>query len=300
MKNQSSQNLFMIEPEVFYSNNQTIDSNHYQFKNEDGSLDLDQITDSALTEFNNLKNEIEKHGIKVTFMKGISDCPDHIFPNWFITFEDKTFQLVSMRAENRRLEKTKEMIDFLASEYTLNGDLTEFEKKDMFLEATSSMVFDRVNRIVYAAISPRTNEELTKKWCHENNYELVLFDTLSHKGSSIYHTDVLMYVGQKVIGICFDVILPQYRELVRNKVSKYHDIFEINEEQIIDFCGNSLEAKNDKDEYFLIMSSRAFNALTKDQKITLSKYYKNIIHSDLTTIEKYGGGSARCMLNELF
>ena len=81
MKNQSSQNLFMIEPEVFYSNNQTIDSNHYQFKNEDGSLDLDQITDSALTEFNNLKNEIEKHGIKVTFMKGISDCPDHIFPN---------------------------------------------------------------------------------------------------------------------------------------------------------------------------------------------------------------------------
>ena len=300
MKNQSSQNLFMIEPEVFYSNNQTIDSNHYQFKNEDGSLDLDQITNSALTEFNNLKNEIEKHGIKVTFMKGISDCPDHIFPNWFITFEDKTFQLFSMRAENRRLEKTKEMIDFLASKYALNGDLTEFEKKDMFLEATSSMVFDRVNRIVYAAISPRTNEELTKKWCHENNYELVLFDTLSHKGSSIYHTDVLMYVGQKVIGICFDVILPQYRELVRNKVSKYHDIFEINEEQITDFCGNSLEAKNDKDEYFLIMSSRAFNALTKDQKITLSKYYKNIIHSDLTTIEKYGGGSARCMLNELF
>ncbi len=300
MKNQSSQNLFMIEPEVFYSNNQTIDSNHYQFKNEDGSLDLDQITDSALTEFNNLKNEIEKHGIKVTFMKGISDCPDHIFPNWFITFEDKTFQLFSMRAENRRLEKTKEMIDFLASKYKLNGDLTEFEKKDMFLEATSSMVFDRVNRIVYAAISPRTNEELTKKWCHENNYELVLFDTLSHKGSSIYHTDVLMYVGQKVIGICFDVILPQYRELVRNKVSKYHDIFEINEEQITDFCGNSLEAKNDKEEYFLIMSSRAFNALTKDQKITLSKYYKNIIHSDLTTIEKYGGGSARCMLNELF
>jgi hypothetical protein len=87
---------------------------------------------------------------------------------------------------------------------------------------------------------------------------------------------------------------------VRRRVSKYHDIFEINEEQITDFCGNSLEAKNDKDEFFIIMSSRAFNALTQDQKTTLSKYYKNIIHSDLTTIEKYGGGSARCMLNELF
>ena len=300
MKNQSSQNLFMIEPEVFYSNDQTIDSNHYQFKNDDGSLELDQIKDNALNEFNNLKSEIEKHGIEVTSMKGISDCPDHIFPNWFITFEDKTFQLFSMRAENRRLEKTKEMVDFLASKYKLNGDLSDFEKKDMFLEATSSMVFDRVNRIVYAAISPRTNEELTKKWCNDNNYELVLFETESHKGDAIYHTDVFMYVGQKIIGICFDVILPQYRRMVKEKVRRFHDVFEIEKNQILDFCGNSLEARNDFDEYFLIMSSRAFNALNKSQKEKLSKYYKKIIHSDLTTIEKYGGGSARCMLNELF
>jgi len=300
MKKQSSQNLFMIEPEVFYSNDQTIDSNHYQFKNDDGSLELDQITNNALNEFNNLKTEIEKQGIEVTSMKGISDCPDHIFPNWFITFEDKTFQLFSMRAENRRLEKTKEMIDFLASKYTLNGDLTEFEKKDMFLEATSSMVFDRVNRIVYAAISPRTNKELTKKWCDDNNYELVLFETESHKGYAIYHTDVFMYVGQKIIGICFDVILPQYKQMVKEKVKRFHDVFEIEKNQILDFCGNSLEARNVSDEYFLIMSSRAFNALRDDQKEKLSKYYKKIIHSDLTTIEKYGGGSARCMLNELF
>ena len=300
MKNQSSQNLFMIEPEVFYSNDQTIDSNHYQFKNDDGSLELDQIKVNALNEFNNLKSEIEKHGIAVTAMKGISDCPDHIFPNWFITFEDKTFQLFSMRAENRRLEKTKEMVDFLASKYRLNGDLSDFEKKDMFLEATSSMVFDRVNRIVYAAISPRTNEELTKKWCRDNNYELVLFETESHKGDAIYHTDVFMYVGQKIIGICFDVILPQYRRMVKEKVRRFHDVFEIEKNQILDFCGNSLEARNNSDEYFLIMSSRAFNALNNSQKEKLSNYYKKIIHSDLTTIEKYGGGSARCMLNELF
>ena len=300
MKNQSSQNLFMIEPEVFYSNDQTIDSNHYQFKNDDSSLELNQIKDNALNEFNNLKSEIEKHGIEVTSMKGISDCPDHIFPNWFITFEDKTFQLFSMRAENRRLEKTKEMVDFLASKYKLNGDLSDFEKKDMFLEATSSMVFDRVNRIVYAAISPRTNEELTKKWCSDNNYELVLFETESHKGDAIYHTDVFMYVGQKIIGICFDVILPQYRQMVKEKVRRFHDVFEIEKNQILDFCGNSLEARNDSNEYFLIMSSRAFNALNDGQKEKLSKYYKKIIHSDLTTIEKYGGGSARCMLNELF
>jgi len=299
MKKQSTNHIFMIEPEVFYSNEQTIDSNHYQLKN-DSNEDIAIIKENALREFHNLKKEIEKNNILVKSMKGIHECPDHIFPNWFITFDDKTFQLFSMNAENRRLEKTTEMINYLSQEYTLTSDLSEYEEKGEFLEATSSMVFDRVNRVVYAAVSPRTNKELTIKWCNKNNYELVLFDTNSHKGSSIYHTDVLMYVGQKVIGICFEVILPEYRDMVRDKVSRYHDIFEINESQIKDFCGNSLEAHNDSNEFFLIMSSRAFNALSDAQKNQLSKYYKSIIHTDLTTIEKYGGGSARCMLNELF
>jgi len=289
----------MIEPEVFYSNEQTIDSNHYQLKN-DSNEDIAIIKENALREFHNLKKEIENNNILVKSMKGIHECPDHIFPNWFITFDDKTFQLFSMNAENRRLEKTTEMINYLSQEYTLTSDLSEYEEKGEFLETTSSMVFDRVNRVVYAAVSPRTNKDLTIKWCKENDYELVLFDTNSHKGSSIYHTDVLMYVGQKVIGICFEVILPEYRDMVRDKVSRYHDIFEINESQIKDFCGNSLEAHNDSNEFFLIMSSRAFNALSDAQKNQLSKYYKSIIHTDLTTIEKYGGGSARCMLNELF
>ena len=299
MKKQSTNHIFMIEPEVFYSNEQTIDSNHYHLKN-DSNEDIAIIKENALREFHNLKKEIENNNILVKSMKGIHECPDHIFPKWYITYDNKTFQLFSMNAENRRLEKTTEMINYLSQEYTLTSDLSEYEEKGEFLEATSSMVFDRVNRVVYAAVSPRTNKDLTIKWCKENDYELVLFDTNSHKGSSIYHTDVLMYVGQKVIGICFEVILPKYRDMVRDKVSRYHDIFEINESQIKDFCGNSLEAHNDSNEFFLIMSSRAFNALSDAQKNQLSKYYKSIIHTDLTTIEKYGGGSARCMLNELF
>ena len=299
MKNQSTSHLFMIEPEVFYSNEQTLESNHYQYKN-DKTIDTDDIKKKALIEFHALKEQIELNGISVTSMKGISECPDHIFPNWFITFEDKTFQLFSMKAKNRRLEKTKDMVNFLSRDYDLSCDLTEYEGKDQFLEATSSMVFDRVNKIVYASTSPRTNADLTMKWCLDNKFELVLFETISHKGDSIYHTDVFMYVGQKVIGICFDVILPKYRDIVRRKVSKHHDVFEISEKQILDFCGNSLEARNNENELFLIMSSRAFEALNNVQKDKLSKYYKKIIHSDLTTIERYGGGSARCMLNELF
>jgi hypothetical protein len=255
----------MIEPEVFYSNEQTSDSNHYQ-KNHDAEFTKNDVKNKALEEFHGLKNKIEENGIKVTSMKGIPECPDHIFPNWFITFENKTFQLFSMKAVNRRLEKTKEMIEFLSMNYSLSGDLTEYENKDLFLEATSSMVIDRVNMVVYAAISSRTSSELTKKWCDDNNYELVLFETESHKGGAIYHTDVFMYVGQKIIGICFDVILPQYRQMVKEKVNRYHDIYEIEKNQILHFCGNSLEAKNNFDEFFLIMSSRAFNALNAKSK----------------------------------
>jgi hypothetical protein len=289
----------MIEPVVFHSNDQTLGSNAYQSTNAD-NISLKEIKDMALKEFQNLKSEIENRNIKVTSMKGIEDCPDHIFPNWFITFEDKTFQLFSMKAENRRLEKTPEMINFLKESYELDGDLSPSEINGHFLEATSSMVFDRVNRVVYAGISPRTNKILVEQWCKDNNYELVVFETNSHTGSPIYHTDVFMYAGQRVIGICFDVILPEYRDLVKSKVSRFHDIFEISENQIQDFCGNALEAKNDDNEYFLIMSSRAFAAYSKEQKSVLSRYYKEIIHANLPTIEKYGGGSARCMLNELF
>lgn len=299
MKNQSTNHLFMIEPEVFYSNDQTLASNHYQSKN-DCSLSLNDIKKLALDEFKELKSKIEEVGIVVTSMKGIKECPDHIFPNWFITFDDSTMQLFSMKARNRRLEKTPEMINFLKEKYKVVGDLSPFEEQNVFLEATSSMVFDRVNRVVYAGLSPRTNKDLTEKWCADNDYELVLFETTSHQGPPIYHTDVFMYVGQKVIGICLDVILPEYRDMVRSKVSKYHDVFEIKKDQILDFCGNALEAKNTEGEYFLIMSSRAFNAYSINQKTILAKYYKNIIHSDLKTIEKFGGGSARCMLNELF
>ena len=299
MKNQSTNHLFMIEPEVFHSNDQTLASNHYQSKN-DCSLSLNDIKKLALDEFKELKSKIEEVGIVVTSMKGIKECPDHIFPNWFITFDDSTMQLFSMKARNRRLEKTPEMINFLKEKYKVVGDLSPFEEQNVFLEATSSMVFDRVNRVVYAGLSPRTNKDLTEKWCADNDYELVLFETTSHQGPPIYHTDVFMYVGQKVIGICLDVILPEYRDMVRSKVSKYHDVFEIKKDQILDFCGNALEAKNTKGEYFLIMSSRAFNAYSINQKTILAKYYKNIIHSDLKTIEKFGGGSARCMLNELF
>tara|TARA_Y100000746_G_scaffold208904_1_gene198222 strand:+ start:435 stop:1301 length:867 start_codon:yes stop_codon:yes gene_type:complete len=288
----------MIEPESFYVNEQTAFTNHYQKKASDESPEI--IAEKALEEFHKLKNKIEEKGIKVTSLKGSKDCPDHIFPNWFITFEDKTMQIFSMMAPNRRKEKKLSMIEHLMETYDLTDDMSHLEEKEIFLESTSSMVFDRVNRIVYAGISPRTNAVQLIIWCRHNNYELVLFETESHTGSAIYHTDVLMYVGTDIIGICFDVIKSEHIDYVKEKVRKHHEVVELSSEQIEEFCGNAIEAKNEDDDLFLIMSSRAFKALNQEQINKLLTSYKEIIHSDIPTIEKYGGGSARCMLTELF
>ena len=298
MSKQSTSHLFMIEPESFYVNEQTAFTNHYQKEVSDESPQI--IAKKALDEFHNLKNKIEEKGIKVTSLKGSKDCPDHIFPNWFITFQNKTMQIFSMMAPNRRKEKKLSMIEHLTESYELTYDMSYLEKKDIFLESTSSMVFDRVNRIVYAGISPRTNAVQLIIWCRNNDFELVLFETESHTGSAIYHTDVLMYVGTDLVGICFDVIKPEHRDYVKEKVWQHHEVVELSSEQIEEFCGNAIEAQNADNELFLIMSSRAFKALNQEQINKLLTSYKEIIHSDIPTIEKYGGGSARCMLTELF
>ena len=298
MSKQSTSHLFMIEPEAFYSNEQTAFTNHYQEKVTDETPEI--ISEKALTEFHNLKSAIEERGIKVTSLKGSKDCPDHIFPNWFITFQNKTMQIFSMMAPNRRKEKKLSMIEHLTKTYELTDDMSYLEDKEVFLESTSSMVFDRVNRIVYAGISPRTNAVQLIIWCRNNDFELVLFETESHTGSPIYHTDVLMYVGTEIIGICFDVIEPEHLDYVKKKVNQYHQVIELSADQIKRFCGNAIEAQNKDGELFLIISSTAYKALNQTQLDKLLSSYKDIIHSDIPTIEKYGGGSARCMLTELF
>ena len=251
MSDQSTTKFFMIEPDSFYANEETSYTNHYQVKEIKDSPEI--IAENALNEFNNLKSSIEKKGIEIISMKGSKDCPDHIFPNWFITFSDKTMQIFSMMAPNRRTEKKPYMIEYLKKTYELTDDMSYLEEKEIFLESTSSMVFDRVNRIVYAGISPRTNPVQLILWCRKNDYELILFETESHIGSPIYHTDVLMYVGTNLIGICFDVIKPEHREYVKENVHRFHEVLELSSEQIEDFFGNYIEEKNNICELFRII-----------------------------------------------
>ena len=228
MVSQSTNHILMIKPAIFYKNSQTIESNHYQIEGENEDIKI--ITIKAIKEFNDFKLELESNGINILCFEGSKQCPDHIFPNWFTTFSDKTMQIFSMLAPNRRTEKTPEIISYLQKDYNLTHNYSSFEDKDIFLEGTSSMVFDRVNRIVYAGLSPRTNQNLLTEWCKEHSYELVKVQTESHTGAPIYHTDVFMFVGTDVIGICYEVIKSEYRELLKEKVSKYHTVMEISKE----------------------------------------------------------------------
>ena len=298
MPKQSTNHILLIKPASFYSNEQTADTNLYQHSHEE--KDKNELLRQALLEFNNFENLLKENGILVTTLIGQKDCPDNIYPNWFLTFEDKTMNLFSMLAKNRRLEKSIDHISYLNQTYKTTIDFSSFEKKSVFLEGTSSMVLDRVNKVAYMGLSARSNKDLALKWAKKCGFNLITFETISHMGEPIYHTDIIMFIGTKIVVICPELIQPQYQSKVINSLKKHHEILEISKEQVLSFCGNGLEVKDTEENHKVVMSTAAFNSYTSNQKKTLSKFYTKIIHSNIEYIEKYGGGSARCMMTELF
>ena len=298
MPRQSTNSILLIKPASFYSNEQTAGTNLYQHSSH--GKDKDKIFDDALIEFNNFEHQLKKNQILVTTLEGQVACPDNIYPNWFVTFENKTMNLFSMLAENRRLEKSESHISFLNQTYKTTIDYSDFEKDTVFLEGTSSMVLDRVNKVAYMGLSSRSNEELAQQWTKDCGFKLITFETKNHFTEPIYHTDIIMYIGTDIVVICTDSIQSQYQSQVIERLNKHHQVLEISEDQVLDFCGNSLEVRDTNDNLKVVMSTAAFNSFTTSQKKTLLKYYTKIIHSNLETIEKYGGGSARCMMTELF
>jgi hypothetical protein len=298
MNRQSSNHVLLIKPASFYSNEQTAGTNLYQHSSQ--GKNKDEILNEALIEFYNFEDLLKKNRILVTTLEGQEDCPDNIYPNWFLTFENKTMNLFSMLAKNRRLEKSKSHLSFLNQTYRTTIDYSDFEKNSVFLEGTSSMVLDRVNKIAYMGLSARSNEELAQQWAKDCGFDLIVFETKSHLDEPIYHTDIIMFIGTEVVVICPDSIQSQYQSKVIDRLTKHHEIMEISEDQVLHFCGNGLEVRDTEDNLMVVMSTAAFNSYTTSQKKTLSNLYTKIIHSNLECIETYGGGSARCMMTELF
>ena len=298
MAGQSTNHILLIKPTSFYSNEQTAGTNLYQHSHDE--KDKKELLRLALIEFHQFESLLKQNKILVTTLIGQMDCPDNIYPNWFLTFENKTMNLFSMLAENRRLEKSTDHISYLNQTYQTTIDYSDFEKKSVFLEGTSSMVLDRVNKIAYMGLSARSDEELALKWSNTCGFNLITFETITYKGKPIYHTDIIMFIGSELVVICPELIQPQYQSKVINSLKKSHEILEISKEQVLNFCGNGLEVKDTEGNLKVVMSTAAYNSYTHTQKNLLLKFYTKIIHSNLECIEKYGGGSARCMMTELF
>jgi hypothetical protein len=298
---QNTSKILMIRPVGFTYNAETAGNNLFQIAGK-----AHNAQEKALEEFDAFVQILKKNDIDVTVINDTPEphTPDSIFPNNWISFhENNTAILYPMYAENRRAERKQHVKDIVNKNFNKTNiiDLTGFEKENIFLEGTGSMVLDRENKVAYACISPRTNKNLLDTFCKKMNYTACSFEANDENGNQIYHTNVMMCVADKFVVICLDAIInKEEKEEVINTIKQTSkEIIPISLKQMNCFAGNMLQLENTKEERLLVMSAQAFNSLTEKQIATL-KNYNQIIYSDLKTIETNGGGSARCMIAEVF
>ena len=296
---QNTQHVLMIKPVSFTFNNETSSTNAFQ----KSDVDPQSTQNLALAEFKALVNLLKKNGVNVMVIDDteVPYTPDSIFPNnWFSTHDDGTMVVYPLFAPNRRTERRADIAQLISDDFVMQDilDMTEHEKENQFLEGTGSMVLDRDLRICYACISPRTHKLLLVEFCNKMGYELIAFNAVDEQKLPIYHTNVMMSVGEKFVVVCLDCIPNKIeRDLLVQSTSK--QIIEITVEQLNNFAGNVLELVNNKGEHLLVMSTRAYGSLTATQITQLEKYAR-ILHSPINTIENIGGGGARCMIAEIF
>jgi hypothetical protein len=291
--------ILMIRPVKFGFNQQTAESNAFQ-KNGEQS----QVQQKALQEFDAFVQILQANGIVVTVITDTTEphTPDSIFPNNWISFhEDGSVFLYPMQAENRRLERKVFSTIKEAFEAKQVYDLSYFEQQNQFLEGTGSLVLDRENKLAYACISPRTNPEVLAEFCKLSGYQVIPFRAADENGKAIYHTNVLMAIGDRFAVICLDSIRDETeKSAVKEALQQAgKEIVEISFEQMNAFAGNMLQLQSESGESLLILSETAFLSLKEAQIKTLEKYCK-LVFSPLNTIETNGGGSARCMMAEVF
>ena len=298
---QTTSNILMIRPVAFGLNIQTAGSNAFQNKN----ASQEAVQEKALKEFDAFVKKLRDLKINVTVIQDTAQphTPDSIFPNNWISFhENGDIFLYPMQAENRRLERRNDLIDQLKTKFKVGNvyDLSEAEKQGFFLEGTGSMVLDRENKIAYACLSIRTQENVLDNFCEKSGYKAVKFHAFDQNNFAIYHTNVMMCVGDKFVVVCFESVtnLAEREFLKQSFIDTQKEIIEISLDQMNQFGGNMLQVKNNDDKSFLIMSERAYLSLNEQQKAQISKYAEPL-YSTLTTIEDNGGGSARCMMAEI-
>lgn len=297
---QTTNHILMIRPVNFKFNEQTAGNNKFQVASAEKNVQF-----QALQEFDGFVSMLRKNEVDVTVVDDTlqPETPDSIFPNNWVSFhEDGSVFLYPMFSENRRQERRSEILENLKDKFQVNhiSDISFYEQQYAFLEGTGSMVLDRVNKIAYACLSVRTDEEVLHNFCMLTGYQPVSFQAVDSTKFPIYHTNVMMCIGDKFAVICTDSIPnPDEKENVAlSLINSGKEIIEISLEQMNRFAGNMLQVSNAKGESLLVMSEQAYLSLNAEQLAKLQKYSR-IIYAPIYTIEKNGGGSARCMLAEI-
>ncbi|MGB1169034.1 MAG: citrulline utilization hydrolase CtlX [Flavobacteriaceae bacterium] len=305
---QTTNSILMIRPINFRMNEQTAVNNYYQKVL--SNMLPDSVNINAQLEFDNYVNKLKSYGVEVIVISDVedSDTPDSIFPNNWISFhENGTVGIYPMFAENRRHERREDILDQLEEKgFVIKNsvDYTSAENEGIFLEGTGSLLLDRVNRKAYCALSPRADEDLCIEFCEDFEYTPVVFSsfqTVNDKRKAIYHTNVMMCLAETFAVICLESIddKKERKNVLKHLKEDGKKIIEISEDQVNHFAGNMLQVRGTDDELFLVMSQAAHNSLNQSQLSQIQNHCK-IISSPLDTIEACGGGSARCMMAEIF
>lgn len=305
---QITNTILMIRPVSFRMNEQTAVNNYYQKVID--ALTPYTVQQKALEEFDAFVTKLQEAGIQVIVVSDTSkyDTPDSIFPNNWVSFhENGDVVLYPMFAENRRLERRDDIFDILEDKgfYIENIiDYTSAEADKLFLEGTGSLLLDRVNSKAYCALSPRADEDLLIEFCEDFEYSpvpFVAYQNVNNERLPIYHTNVVMCLGESFAVICLDAIddKQERKNVLKHLKEDKKEVITITENQVNNFAGNMLQVVGKNNEPFIIMSKSAYECLSKDQINRLSKHGK-LLFSSLDTIEACGGGSARCMMAEIF
>lgn len=308
MNKQTTDKVVMIRPSRFYYNEETAVNNAYQHNLGEAK---EIVEKRAMEEFDELVKKMKNVGINVNVIQdlGIPYTPDSIFPNnWFSSHEMDKVVIYPMFADNRKLERKKffkELINVIDEKNLEIIDLTEDEKNFSYLEGTGAMVLDRTNKIAYCTLSPRANMETLEKFCNKLNYKPLYFESVQEfkngKKIPIYHTNVMMGIGEEFAVICLNSIenLVQKQIVIEELTTSKKEIVDISLEQVLSFAGNVIELKNREEKRYTLMSKTAYESFTEEQKKIIEKS-SEIIYSDISTIETYGGGSVRCMIAEIY
>lgn len=296
MPKQAASSIFMVRPKHFGYDQSTASSNAFQHA--EGAQLVDEIAQKAITEFDQAIDKLRSAGIKVHVIEDTDspEKPNAVFPNNWVSFHDEKVVLYPMLAENRRWERRMDIFDELEVEVEEFVDISSYENEEKYLESTGSMVLDYENKLAYACLSSRTNREVLDKFCEISGFEAIVFSAFDRSGLSVYHTNVLMCIGTGYSVICTEAI-PEYQrqDIMKALKGTGHELITLTMDQMYAFAGNMLEVLDHSGSPVLVMSSTAMKSLSLDQKQKLSEFAR-LLSVEIPTIEKYGGGSVRCMM----